>query len=87
MLTGIYLCPFVNEDNYFVLKFTMVSFSMILQLAQCQFMYIIEPPQDKTSKMACAPSEESDQPGHPPSLIRVNGVAKDLSFLHVDIED
>ena len=22
---------------------------------------------DKTNKMACAPSEDSDQPGHPPS--------------------
>ena len=30
-----------------------------------------EPPRDKTNKMACAPSEGSDQPGHPPSLIRV----------------
>ena len=28
-----------------------------------------EPPHDKTSKMACAPSEDSDQPGHPRSLI------------------
>ena len=24
----------------------------------------IEPPRDKTNKMACAPSEDSDQPGH-----------------------
>ena len=30
-----------------------------------------EPPHDKTNKMACSPSEDSDQPGHPPSLIRV----------------
>ena len=29
-----------------------------------------EPPQDKTNKMACASSEDSDQPGHPPSLIK-----------------
>ena len=29
----------------------------------------IEPPHDKTNKMACAPSEDSDQPGHPPRLI------------------
>ena len=29
-----------------------------------------EPPHDKTHKMACAPSEDSDQPGYPPSLIR-----------------
>ena len=34
----------------------------------------IEPPRDKTNKMACAPSEDSDQPGHPPSLIRVFAV-------------
>ena len=35
---------------------------------------LFEPPHDKTSKMACAPSEDSDQPGHPPSLIRVFAV-------------
>ena len=28
-----------------------------------------EPQHDKTNKMACAPSEDSDQPGHLPSLI------------------
>ena len=28
-----------------------------------------EPPHDKTNKMASAPSEDSDQDGHPPSLI------------------
>ena len=33
-----------------------------------------EPPRDKTNKMACASSEHSDQPGHPPSLIRVFAV-------------
>ena len=33
-----------------------------------------EPPRDKTKKMVCAPSEDSDQPGHPPSLIRVFAV-------------
>ena len=30
-----------------------------------------EPPHDKTNKMTCAPSEDSDQPGHPPSLISI----------------
>ena len=25
---------------------------------------------DKTNKMTCAPSEDSDQPGHPTSLIK-----------------
>ena len=27
-----------------------------------------EPSHDKTNKMACSPSEDSDQPGHPPSI-------------------
>ena len=30
-----------------------------------------EPPHYKTNKMTCAPSKDSDQPGHPPRLIRV----------------
>ena len=33
-----------------------------------------EPPHDKTNKMARAPSEDSDELGHPPSLIRVFAV-------------
>ena len=40
--------------------------------------------------MACAPSEDSDQPGHPPSLIIVllcvHWVAKYPSFLRADSE-
>ena len=36
---------------------------------EVQFRY--EQPHDKTNKMTRAPSEDSDQPGHPPSLIRV----------------
>ena len=35
---------------------------------------ITEPPHDKTNNMACAPSQDSDQPGHPPRLIRVFAV-------------
>ena len=38
------------------------------------FSFTIEPPHDKTNNMACAPSEDPDQPGHPPSLIRVFAV-------------
>ena len=33
-----------------------------------------EPPHDETNKIACVPSEDSDQPGHPPSLITVFAV-------------
>ena len=39
----------------------------------------------------CAPSEDSDQPGHPPSLIRLflctQWVAKGPNFHHADSED
>ena len=51
-----------------------------------------EPPHDKTNKMACVPSEDSDQPGHPPSLIslRCEDAQADLSLrcaLNADSED
>ena len=36
---------------------------------------------DKTNKMACAPSEDSDQPGHPHSLIRASKVYVDMRLL------
>ena len=35
---------------------------------------ITELPYSKTNKMAFAPSDDSDQPGHPPRLIRVFAV-------------
>ena len=35
---------------------------------------LYKPHRDKTNKMVCAPSEDSDQPGHPHSLIRVFAV-------------
>ena len=34
-------------------------------------MFLYELQHDKTSKMTCVSSEDSDQPGHPPNLIRV----------------
>ena len=51
-----------------------------------------EPEHNKTKKMACAPRENSDQPGHLPSLIRVFAVCSmgsftDPSFLHADSKD
>ena len=51
----------------------------------------IEPPHDKTKKMECASSEDSDQHGRPPSLIRVFAVrmkkAWVLSYPLNDSED
>ena len=36
--------------------------------------FSFEPRHDKTNNMACVPGEDSDQPGHSPSLIRVFAV-------------
>ena len=48
---------------------------------------IFEPEHDKTNKMACAPSEDLDQPRQPPSLISAFAVvANDPKFLHADSE-
>ena len=51
----------------------------------------IEPTHDKTNKMTYAPSEDSDQPEHRPSLIKVFActlrVAKNPMFLHADSGD
>ena len=46
----------------------------VVQSASKTKLSVFEPLHDKTSKMAYAPSEDSDQPGHPPSLIRVFAV-------------
>ena len=44
-------------------------------------LYKFELSHDKTNKMACAPSEDSDQPGNPPRLIRVLDAQADQSSL------
>ena len=46
----------------------------ITDRSSAMLLLLFEPPHDKTNKIARAPSEYSDQPGHPPSLIRVFAV-------------
>ena len=38
------------------------------------FIWKFEPLHDTTNKMTCAPSEDADQPGHPPNLTKVCAV-------------
>ena len=42
--------------------------------ATAQVQELVEPPHDKTTNMVCAPSEDSDQPGRMPRLIKVFSV-------------
>ena len=39
--------------------------------AHFQYIFTFDPAHDKTYKMTCVSSKDSDHPGHPPSLIRV----------------
>ena len=61
------------------MRFFFVSISVIVAVALClvivfSHLFLFEPAHDKIFKMKCAPSENSDQPEHPPSLIRVFAV-------------
>ena len=49
------------------------------------YLYTFEPPHDKTNKMACGPSEDSDLRSE--SSLCTQWVAKDPRFLHADNED
>ena len=46
-----------------------------------------EPQHDKTNTIICAPSEDSDQPGHTPSLIRVFAVIGFLAIPRANSKD
>ena len=69
-----FCCFFLSKESafdnrvYFVYR-SKLAFTAVWWNPRCDDK--IEPPHDKTNKMACAPIEDSDQPGHPPSLIRV----------------
>ena len=60
---SIFYNDFVNACNPFS-PFSPIKCKTMLSI------YLYEPQHDKTNKMTWAPSEDSDQPGHPPGLIR-----------------
>ena len=63
------LCVVVFKSNQ--LNFSdKVCFAIYEQQKRISY----EPPHDKTNKMICAHSEDSDQPGHPSGLGRVLAV-------------
>ena len=74
-------CPKLPTFLLWICKlFRLMRCWAILLLLKQQL--INEPPHDKTNKIACAPSEESDQPGHPPSLIRVFAVRMKKTWVY-----
>ena len=66
---SILLHTFPNDRNSILCLHILIA--ILLRFIVCTF----EPRHDKTSKISHgAPSKDSDQPGHPPSLIRVFAV-------------
>ena len=57
-----------GRADFFI--FTVYQTKLTLEDSDCTIIEL----HDKTNKMDCVPSEDSDQPGHPPSLIRVFAV-------------
>ena len=66
---GKFLPPRCSDDNFLPAP---KLYMQTKEPGKCKS--IIEPPHDKTNEVACAPSEDSDQPGHPLSLSRVFAV-------------
>ena len=59
-----------SSGGFFFLSFLIPLENCLVKLWWFGFFICInEPPHDKSKTNACAPSEDSDQPGHPPSLI------------------
>ena len=59
----------------------------IYLVGECSKTLLNELEHDKTNKMTCVPSEDSDQPGHLPSLMCTLRITKDPRFLYADRED
>ena len=67
-------CRFWNNAYTRLIMYMQIRYNAIHNGFWSGFNMKIDPRHDKTNKMICAPSEDSDQPGHPPSLIRVSAV-------------
>ena len=69
----LWFCPLPKKTGQPVAQHRQTRFCYFTSLASKKKI-TYEPPRDKTNKTACAPREDSEQPGHPPSLIRVFAV-------------
>ena len=79
--SNLYISFILKLNNTVLLNRSNLSFQIFIKRDSCylyinSFMqnFLVEPPRDKTNIVACVPSEDSDQPRHPPSLIRVFAV-------------
>ena len=67
----------ISDFLRLVVSILLVIYSLCLGIVVAELVFkskVSEPRHDKTNKMSVRPCEDSDQPGHPPSLIRVCAV-------------
>ena len=62
-----FMLPVATPPNAIIFSYGYIK---VIDMVSVGLQLQYDPPHDKTNKVACAPSEDSDQPGHPPSLIR-----------------
>ena len=70
------IMTYINNFLLFVIKVGLIPIkkSQTGSFGTKKFTQYIEPQNDETNKMTCAPTEDSDQPGPTPRLIRVFAV-------------
>ena len=63
--------PFQYDSVSMAKRFHIGSMRNVKNVMKCICAAYVDsgPPHDKTNKMTFVPSEDSDQPGHPPCLI------------------
>ena len=69
----------IRSYRFLIIAFSSKSircFRNYVHAKNVRFKIKIEPLHAKTNEMPCALSEDSEQPGHPPSMIRVFAVRK-----------
>ena len=81
------VCPDLSVQKFRIITAGGVKLKDLQEIEPSPSTSRIESQHNKTSKMACAPSEVSDQPGHPPSLIRVFAVLMNIRLSATHCED
>ena len=69
----------ITTSGFYPMTYLFLNISALFNCSVKKTRY--EPPHDKTNKMACASSEDSDQPGNPPSLIGVFAVRMNKAWV------
>ena len=80
-----FLSPITTSERVYALLYCVSLISETTLTQDTSDCLLFWPPdnmsRDKTNKMTCAPSEDSDQPEHPRSLIRVFAIRMNIPWV------